>query len=105
MKLENLLELTNCPICEAILIEVEPYYSYENRSKVCKNDCFKLIECNDYRNHILYWFYVYDKVTVIAPDHSKDKDEYLEGQIAQIVQIIEYWKKDYRYLAEILTKD
>lgn len=105
MKLENLLELTNCPICESTLIELGLKYSYYHRNRVCKNGCFELIESSDYRNHTLYWFYIYDKITIISPNYSEDKDEYLKNEVAKIVQIIEYWKKDYRYLAEILTKD
>lgn len=96
MTYEELIKLTHCPICEK---EFGPSISKQQRILSCDNDCFAFHD----REHFNY-SYVYlrwrDRGAIRLEGNNKGNNS-VELEIAGYIK---YWKEDYRYIAEILTK-
>jgi hypothetical protein len=100
-KIKDMLNYKYCPICDSKIEKIKPENVLEVKSEGCKNGCFKLIVKQDYNNHAYAWFYIFEDLTVIASDDSKRKTKLFENKIKQLIQ---HWKENDRYLAELLSR-
>lgn len=98
MNLKELLELKHCPICESEIIKFKFPLINSRINEGCKSLCFqRFININD--DH---YFFIFNKIVTIGKNDSVEKIIKAEERITNSIN---YWKKDYRYIAEILTRE
>ena len=85
-----------CPICEA---DIEWYYKSKLRCS-CKNGCYGFDRWK--KEGMGGTFVIFGEVMDI---HKYGTKEYRDYKLNEVKERIEYWKEDYRYLAEILERN
>lgn len=86
-----------CPICHNELIKTNRF----NDMKHCKNGCYRTEEFAGFMSHC---FHAPDTNNAKVTIYDRQGREIVEQKKKLINQIIDYWKHEDRYLAEILIK-
>lgn len=106
MKIQEICRLRQCPICDRELF-IELSFFASNR--LCPNKCFDIT----YDDNITLYtvgskkvetrikFYVFN---IFDEDITRFIDDSINPDVWRFDQKVAYWRKDYRYLAEILER-
>lgn len=89
----------NCPICEKAL-----KYSFDGEESHhrCENKCYTLsYDIWETEVSLFEGKNILDKFNLLK---SHENYNFYNDKVKDLFKRIEYWKKDYRYLAEILER-
>lgn len=90
-----------CPICEGHMKHLR------DDSLRCTNNCYNLILADYFMGNISHFvmFFPINGCTNDPKDYLCLSHDSSSEILEEVKQRIEYWKKDYRYLAEILERN
>lgn len=92
-------DFKNCPICDSLLDEDEDMFS--NSMYFCLNNCFSyaIIDLG-FPNRNSHFFKVFNSDFFVYRDN--DSIEYKKSIENEVLELINYWKENDRYLMELM---
>lgn len=107
------IRICNCPICDKQMKfpPARPKHISQDRYEIdCYSNCFNMYfwrrrkhynQSNTIEDQSYVEIHIFDH---FAYNNIKDSELSFEESIAPVVEKIAYWKKDYRYVAELLER-
>lgn len=91
-----------CPICESPMKKYQPYI--EMAKFTCKNGCYEIIApWKGLRSDVDTLVFFFKSNFTLRP--IRDTQHKIDEKLQEIVDTINYWRKDNRYIVEILTSE